>query len=336
MINISLETHPDLYVDYKKTQDFLYSIKEEDYSYPKEVTNFHVYTEVTTPKELLAIKSYLATQDQEHTKLTVWSDYDILKPNCCFGHPTLEPYKDLIEFRVYDPTELAVGTPLEGLEKYLKPPDDDRHWMMSGIMRFLVLYKFGGIYYDMDMVLLRDFVPILGQNFAYQWGSSTDFAKERRWEPDCHGPCAALMGATKADSGYGPARYSQSCGLRSYFIESCMHQLINTEIRVRSTCFDEDMLGYVYSRNPSLFTVFPSPFFNTEWLISKTDKELSTKVENCWFSERMRSDSENLFLDSFAWHWHNSSNKNKRVMPESKFYWLDARIDHVLREKGIL
>ena len=328
MINISLDTHPDLYVDYKKTQGFLHSIKEEDHSYPKEVTNFHVYTEVTTPKELLAIKSYLATQDQEHTKLTVWSDYDIFKPNCCVGHPTLEPYKDLVEFRVYDPAELAVGTPLEGLEKYLKPPDDDRHWMMSGIMRFLVLYKFGGIYYDMDMVLLRDFVPILGQNFAYQWGSSIDFAKERRWEPDCHGPCAALMGATKADpTGKTPG---------SYFIESCMNQLINTEIQLRSTCFDEDMLGYVYQRNPKLFTVFPSPFFNTEWLMSKTDKELATLVENCWFNGGLTNDSENLFLDSFAWHWHNSSNKNKKVMPGSKFYWLNTKIDNTLKEMGIL
>ena len=328
MINISLDTHPDLYVDYKKTQGFLHSIKEEDHSYPKEITNFHVYTEITTPKQLLAIKSYLATQNPDHTKLTVWSDYDILKPNCCFGHPELDPYKDLVEFRVYDPTELAVGTPLEGLEKYLKTPDDDRHWMMSGIMRFLVLYKFGGIYYDMDMVLLRDFVPILGQNFAYQWGSSTDFAKERRWEPDCHGPCAALMGATKADS--------TGRTLRSTFIESCMNQLINTEIRLRSTCFDEDMLGYVYGRNPSLFTVFPSPFFNTEWLMSKTDKELATQVENCWFSGGLTTDSENLFLDSFAWHWHNSSNKNKKVMPGSKFYWLNTKIDSTLKEMGIL
>ena len=55
------------------------------------------------------------------------------------------------------------------------------------------------------MVLLRDLKPLLGKDFAYQWGSSTDFAKERRWEEDCNGPCAAMLGAVKGGS------YIQKC-----------------------------------------------------------------------------------------------------------------------------
>ena len=309
-LNITLRNNPDLYVDYKKCQEFLADVKDEDFSYPEGITYFHVYTEVRTPKELMAIKSYVATQNLEKTKLIVWSDYDIS------DQENIQPYKDAVDFRVYNSTELAKGTPLESRHEYLNPQDDDRHWMSSGIMRFLVLYKFGGIYYDMDMVLLRDFKPLLGRNFAYQWGSSVDFGKENEFSGDCHGPCAALLGANRGEQ----------------YIEDCIETLLSTPIRPMSTCFDEDMMAKVYRKNPDCFIIFPSPFFNTEWLISKTDKALATEVEDCWFSIPLR-DEKNLFLDSFAWHWHNSSNKNKDVMEGSKFYLLEQLIEQRLQKK---
>jgi len=308
MIDVTLETHHDLYFDYRKCLDFIASKKKEDHKYPEGVTYFHLYTEVKTDKELLAVTSYLATQNLDKTKLIVWSDYDIT------DQANIQPYKDFVDFRVYNPRELAKGTPLEGMESHLNPGGDQNHWMSSGIMRFLVLYKFGGVYFDMDMVLLDDFKPILGQDFAYQWGGSTDFSKERRWEPDCHGPCAAMLGAVKG----------------SQYIKDCMEQLIKTPA-TGGTCYDEDMLGYVYAMRP--FTVFPSPFFNTEWLMSKTDKPLSEEVESSWFSKPLK-DETNLFLEAFAWHWHNSSNKSKDVVEGSKFDLLRKLTDKRLEDRG--
>lgn len=310
MLSIDIETNPDLYVDYRKGLKFLRAIKEEDHSYPEEVITFHLYTEVKTPKELLAIKSYLATQNLDKTKLIVWSDYDISQQE------NIQPYKDLIDLRVYDPKELAKGTPLEGVTSHLSPGGDHNHWMSSGIMRFLVLYKFGGIYFDMDMVLLRDFKPILNQEFAYQWGSSTDFHKARRWESDCHGPCAAMLGAIKGGQ----------------FIEDCMKRLIITPA-TGGTCYDEDMLGYVYADRP--FTVFPSTFFNTEWLMSKTDKPESERLESCWFDSPIDG-NDDLFEGAFAWHWHNSSNKRKDIVQGSKFDALNNKMDDLINHRNIL
>tara|TARA_R110000796_G_scaffold183100_2_gene299535 strand:- start:77 stop:1009 length:933 start_codon:yes stop_codon:yes gene_type:complete len=310
MIDLNIQTTPAIYFDYKAGLDILRAVQEKNYKYPEEVTIFHVYTEVRTPKELLAIKSYLATQNLSKTKLIVWSDYDIS------DQENIQPYKDFVDFRVYNPRELAKGTPLEGVETHLETGGDHNHWMSSGVMRFLVLYKFGGIYYDMDMVLLRDFKPILGQDFAYQWGGSTDFAKERRSEEDCHGPCAAMLGAVKGGQ----------------FIEDCMERLIATPPS-GGTCYDEDMLGYVYAKRP--FTVFPSSFFNTEWLISKTDKPLAQALDPQWFDTSLK-DLNHLFLEAFAWHWHNSSNKNKTVMRGSKFGMLDELTTSRLFERNIL
>ena len=312
MISLDFATSPELYFDYRKGLDLLRGLNEEDYNYPEETTFFHVYTEVRTRKELLAIKAYLATQNLTKTKLIVWSDYDIS------DQENIQPYKNFVDFRVYDPRELAKGTPLEGVESHLNTGGDRNHWMSSGVMRFLTLYKFGGIYYDMDMVLLRDFKPILGQDFAYQWGGDTDFAKET-WDgtPDtCHGPCAAMLGAVKGGE----------------YIEACMQRLIRTP-PTGGTCYDEHMLAQVYRTTP--FTVFPSTFFNTEWLMSKVSPEERDKAKLGWFDNKLEN-PDHLFLEAFAWHWHNSSNKHKEIVKRSKFDLLEKITDEKLRELGIL
>jgi len=177
--------------------------------------------------------------------------------------------------------------------------------MKSGLLRFLALYKYGGIWYDMDMVLLRDLKPILDQEFTYMWGSETDFAG--------FGPCAAFMGIQKS----------------STHAALCMEELIRAPIQPNTVSRDHQMLAKVYRRRP--FTVFPSAFFNTEWQINKKHPGLGTKIEGGWF--RRTEYSEHLFLDAFAWHWHNSSHKGQNVEAGSKFWLLESLIDQVLKDK---
>jgi hypothetical protein len=309
MFDISLEKNPELYTDYREGLRYLGFLDEIEYDYPEKIIPFHIYSEFKTSKELVALKSYLATQNLEKTKLIVWSDYDISKQE------NIQPYKDMVDFKVYNSQELSKGTPLENSKLHFSLNYDQNHWMHSGIMRFLALYKFGGIYVDMDTILLRDFRPILNQDFAYQWGGSTDFSKERRDLPDCHGPCAAIMG----------------CKYKSDFIEECMRQLLITPPS-GGTCYDEDMLSYVYRKVK--FTVFPSSFFDTQWLISKVNVEESVIADNEMFDTPV-ADKSRLFLEAFAWHWHNSSNKHKSPVKNSKFYMLEKLIDKKLKEKGL-
>ena len=77
MLNLSIENNPSLYTDYREGLKYLGFLDDKDYDYPKEVVPFHVYSEFKTPKELVVLKSYLATQNLQKTKLIVWSDYDI-------------------------------------------------------------------------------------------------------------------------------------------------------------------------------------------------------------------------------------------------------------------
>lgn len=306
MIDISLETYPELYTNYEKALEFLRNIKEEQYTYPQHTVNFHLYTEVQNEKELLSVKSFFATQNLEHTKLILWSDWDIR------NNELLAPFKDYIDFRSYDPVRLARDTILEGNIKQLLAIDS-LHYMMSGMLRFLALYKMGGIWFDMDMVLLRDLVPILDQEFAYMWGTETDFAG--------FGPCAAFMNIHE----------------KSEHAALCLEEMAKAPIVPNTVCRDHELLAKVYRRRP--FTVFPSAFFNTEWQMAVFPDErripgtgLGTKVQEGWFSPNNYSNL--LFPEAFSWHWHNSQYRDVVIKKGSKFDTMSQYIDNKLKERG--
>lgn len=300
MINITLEDNAELYSDYSKGLKFLNSIKNEDYNYPNEKVNFHVYSEVKTDKELECIKSFLATQNLKKTKLIVWSDY------CIEDNKLIAPYKHLIELRVYDAKHESKDTPLENHPVWiLGDISDSKHYMKSGILRFLVTYKYGGVWADMDMIFLRDFKPILDQEWAYMWGSETDFSN--------FGPCAAMMNLKR----------------KSDHASRCLQEICNTSLVKDSTILDHMLLAKVYKKQS--FTVFPSTFFNTEWLINKTDREFRSIIGHGF--DKIKTDKDFLFLDAFAWHWHNSSNKNREIKNGSKFDLLKKRTDSLLKNK---
>ena len=311
MIKINIENNIELFQNYQNSLDFLNLINYDDYSYPEYVTNFHVYSEIKNEKELLCIESYLATQNLKKTKLILWSDYSIE------NNELIQPYKHLIDMRVYDVREESIGTVLENNKKWFSA-NDSKHYMKSGVLRFLVTHKYGGVWTDMDMVLLRDFKPILDQEWAYMWGSEMDFEN--------FGPCAAMMNIHK----------------QSEHSLLCMKEIVATKVAPNSTALDHVLLAKVYKKKK--FTVFPSVFFNTEWqmnveyengLLKKYDPQgIGTKIESGWFKKNEYSNF--LFEEAFSWHWHNSSHKNDFIELGSKFNLLMQKTKNMLREKGVL
>ena len=169
MINLTYEDNASLYFDYRLGLELLRNVRDEDYNYPDEIVNFHIYTEVKNNKELECVKSFLATQNLEKTRLVIWSDYEI------YDNPLLQPYKHLITFKVYNAREEAVGTPMEH-EHTMLDASDSKYYLKSDLFRLMILHKYGGVWADMDIVFLRDFKPILDQEYMYQWGGDTDFA----------------------------------------------------------------------------------------------------------------------------------------------------------------
>ena len=68
-------------------------------------------------------------------------------------------------------------------------------------------------------------------------------------------------------------------------------------------------------------TVFPSPFFNTEWQADPAFEPFKNTPQ-----------STNLYEGAFAWHWHNRW--EQPIEPGSKFQLLESRIDAQLAGDG--
>lgn len=250
----------------------------------------------------MAVKSYLATQNLEKTELVIWSDYDIS------DNPLIQPYKKYITLKVYNPQEEAVGTPL-ARNKRLKIKDA-LYYLQSDLARILLLYKYGGVWFDMDVILLRDFKPILDQEYMYMWGGETDFVKE--------GACATVL--------------SGKAG--SEFMTKLIKKVRKTKAKPNSLCWGKKMFAEIYRKYK--FNVMPATFFNTEWGMSSAEGEVSgNEIESRWFFNPLIHE-EHLFLEAFGWHWHNSSKKKMRVFPGSKFDLLEKLTDERLKKEGII
>ncbi len=295
MLNVSFENNPEIYTDIDSCMAYLRTVKPEQHPWPEGMTTFHVYTEVKSPKELMVIKSFLATQDLNRCQLVVWSDISIET------NPLIQSYRDYITLKVWDPIEEAKGTPLEGYHDILSARDY-LYWIQSDLLRLLALYKYGGIWVDMDIIFLRDFRPILDQEFMYAWSADTDFAS--------NGACGSVLGLE---------RHSE---LAARLLEA----VITTPYREATTCWGRNIFAEVYRETP--YSVLPCGFFNTEWISD------DTTLEDQLF-EKALENNIHLFEDAFAWHWHNSSNKEQNVSQGSKFDRLEAMIHSKLEFKGI-
>ena len=92
----------------------------------------------------------------------------------------------------------------------------------------------------------------------------------------------------------------------------------------------------IYVGNPSWMEYRLDMFekYTLASLMNQTDPEFRSIVGHGF--DKIESDRDFLFLDAFAWHWHNSSNKDRDIQEGSKFDLLRKRTDKLLKERGIL
>ncbi len=291
MIEISPETHDELYHDWRKALAFCRTLP--DVSPPSPIT-FHLFwrqrraglfrkTRPFGRKQALPVKAFFATQDLSRCSLVLWSDEDLS------GNPWLRPFAPHMTFRIYQP-EVEVRGTLLAERPDLYRQQDRRVWRDGDLFRILVLHNHGGVYVDMDMVLLRSVGVLLDQEFIYQWDrfdgvyngalmhlwKGGDFARE------------LIVGVTAIppfESNWGRANFRRAID------------------------------------HGRAITVFPSPFFNTEWQADPQFKPFHNTPN-----------SANLYDGAFAWHWHNQW--DEPIQEGSKFQRLEAQIDGRLLEMG--
>ena len=170
VVSISPASHYECYHDWCKALTFCRALPDLA---PARPVTFHMlwrerrrglFRRVRTfgRKQALPVKAFLATQDLSRCSLVLWSDEDLS------SNEWLRPLAPFLTLRRYDPEAEVRGTGLEH-SPALYHQRDHKVWRDGDLFRVLALHNYGGVYVDMDMVLLRSLGALLDQEFVYQW-----------------------------------------------------------------------------------------------------------------------------------------------------------------------
>jgi len=273
---IDIETHKELYMfdSIERIKQSLEYAKQLPSSGFTEPTTFHFYWRVPkdfSRKQVLPIKSAIASQNLKTTKFILWSNIDLA------DNDFVKPLLPFIETRIWDLKEESKNTILDGAKVLRGVVDDPLCYLGGDLFRLLCLHKYGGVYVDMDVVILRDFEPILQHEFMYQWGSTGTI----------------LTGSEPVLKQNGAIMRLKSHSQLSY---NLLNELTNTPANPETTCWGTELYHKVWNKNKNWIT-FPCAWFNTEWGMSRTIQPFKKNFEG--------NESYELFDGAFTWHWHN-------------------------------
>jgi len=226
MIEISEESHNDLYYNLYKCLDFCKQIPDSE----GEPTTFHLFwNPLKVPfgkRHSVTLKAIIATQSKG-SKIIFWSTTNLVENE--WAKP-LVPY---VDFRVLNLAEEYSKLPLDkklNTDFYLS-----NFYEGSDVIRYILFYNYGGVWLDCDILLLRNLNPFLQQEWGYKWQVSNS--------------------VNMAVSHFKKGRDTALAFVKEVFTTPMKH----------IASLSMDLLTNVYNRDKS-FTVFPCGFFDPCWL----------------------------------------------------------------------
>ena len=249
-------------------------------------------------KQIFSIKSFLCTQNLERCRLILWLDayngYEFHTQN-----PLLQPILNQIEVKAYDPIAEIEDTPWENHSAIVDRPYNSPK--RSDAFRYLILYKYGGVYFDLDIMFLEDFGQILSKEFCYAWET----------EP-----------------------YANSAVF--YFKpESVISEYLLFKVIAVKTVIPMGILNYSDYNLKNLF-VFPCAFFDPLWQgLSLSNIPFNEDIKfftpfSDEFKNHLNIDSfKDFFPGCYTFHWHNQWNTQE--FENSFFAMFDLEFNKILK-----
>jgi len=279
-------------IEYLKSNKLNYTLKTN------EITIFHVYWYgKLTRHQLLCIYSYLYSQNLKNTSLWVWLDINTYKEN-----KELVINHDNIVVKCYDPNIEVINTPFVGY-KYLDQTTSLK--FRSDIARIIVLYKYGGLYFDLDMLLLKDLTPLLDLEFCYSW---SDFKRGNN----------------------GILRLKKESNLAKQLIKKYKNTISPFNLNGRKF-YCEYNHKYIFTENIDLMCL-PCVLFDPVWILEH--KKQQTKYSKLHkFDDFFKITDENIdhfFANEiFTYHWH--SRKDVTIEHNSYFEKFENKFKHKIK-----
>lgn len=255
----------DIYFDLDMTQKYL----KENFllSCIKHNITFHAYWHGTfKQKQFDSVASFLVHHKDIYLWLDVQNGYANWKQNDLLE---LLANKYNVRISLYDPKTMIRNTPLRNSSL----PSKATLPLRSDYARYLILYKFGGVYFDLDVMCLKSLTPLLHFEFVYQWSMTKDGNN-------------ATMHMFK---------HSKTA---KYVLQKCA-RLGNSMEHARDIFQDEDP-------NLSELMNLPSQLFDPLWIYYDRKSwtrpaDLSLSSFDDFFKEKK---TEDFFQHCFAYHWH--------------------------------
>ena len=259
----------------------------------------------------LNILSYLATQNLKKTKLIVWSleklevEDDIKSTFKQFVNA------GILQFRLINLEKLCVKGVFGLRYKYCTRVTNSNFILLSDFIRFLVLYNFGGIYFDGDVILLRDMIPFWDQTFVYRWSFT-------------HSYNTAVMGLQVG--------YSKEI---EYLFQILVMPAMSAKNLV-DTFYPERIRDTIEQVNASKIynfkdlNVYNSVLFDPAWLCFDSGMSPTDNIPLCSFPgfydfkiSKADFKMEKFFPGAFAYHLHLSNCGSCTISNQSYFYHVE-------------
>ena len=261
---------------------------------------FHSYWYgLITKKQLFSIKSFLCTQNLNSAELYLWIDESSFNETNISNLKILTPY---ITIKSYNPLKEAQGTIFE----YLSTEIDQTYNLAerADTFRFLILYKYGGLYFDLDIMFLRDMRQLFENEFCYAW------------EQQCFANSAILF-------------LNKQSLLATEILKKC---------RLKHRFVPWIILNYSDKKLKDM-TVYPSAYFDPIWQEDK-NKIYKLTIEtfddffrefDTTFKKRIIS-YKDFFPGCYTYHWHNRWNAEE--FEDSYFGLFDNEFTNIFNERN--
>lgn len=275
-------------IDYQISLDYAKTL-------PKTNTKmvFHCFWRVPKDfgrKQLAVLKSIIVNHI-DGVEINLWSNIDLT------SNEYIQEVLPYINLKLWDLETEIKNTVLEDCPFMLTNSVNDSNCYLEGdVFRLLVLHKYGGIYIDMDVLVLRDMSPLNEYEFLYQWGGSGFNIYE---------PNITMNGAIM--------RLNKNSPLSEEFLN------ILKRIPPYKNTFNWGNRMYSKITNNDLL-VLPGAWFNSEWGF-----DFSLPLNP--FKNVGEVD---LFDGAFTWHWHNKW--DELIEEGSKFYVIEQLHNKLFNE----
>lgn len=298
-----------LYWDADHCLRFLRELEPPDEDDAPSGEPYHLYwSGPFTNKQAFAVKALLATQ-RRRGEVCLWLDPENGYP----GHERNEALQSVaseISVKPFDPALECRGTPVEGRTELLEHPSPLER---ANLLRLVTLYKYGGVYLDLDTMLLRDLSdlfdqPFMTEDFTYRWSADLPYGNN------------AVL------------RFEQGSENAWKLLERSVEE---------GSCNPTVVLRFEGAEEVDM-TVLPCAFFDPLWPHFDGKCRLEAAPFDGFdgffrkFSWRFRPGPDarsyrEFFPGAFAYHWHN--NWDAREHDESYFGRFAHEFDEELRDR---